>query len=566
MAWLQRFPSMISALAFGYGLGMATPESTIAGARAALDAFRDASAKRPATGPEQAVRRPSVALAAASASRPAPVHAHAHGIHPPAVRAAPPDPLARGEESSELVRLRSIERDRPEGGKIDRTLEPPAYVTSTEALASEDASEEADELGRALSRLQLPDFNVPISRRALSYVRFLTRSDRGRDMFETWLKRSGRYQDLVQQALRARHLPEDLVWVAMIESGFDPQARSPAGAVGIWQFMRSTGEVYGLEVNRFVDERKDPVRATHAAVHHLRDLHQRFGAWELALAAYNMGYLQLLDAIDRAGTTDFNELSRQRVIPTETSNYVPKIVAAALVANNLDRYGFGDVQLYRPVHLSELGVPGGAPLSIVARAAGISKATLRKHNPQLLGDRAPPGGDYALRLPTDLMSRARAALPAMLESEPLLSGDAEVLLGEPPAEPRRRRARHQAWGEDENRLSLLPKPKRRIMRDRPEEASDPLAAMADEFPQRRGERELVMYRVAAGDTLLGVAREFAVDVDDVARDNGLDAEARLREGSLLKLMVKRSTLERWAEKSAKLGRAREPGGADRDRL
>jgi membrane-bound lytic murein transglycosylase D len=460
-------------------------------------------------------------------------------------------------ESRELARLRAAGLD---GGPRTCAANRPAFSSPprlvTESPAGFEDLDDLDQASRdALSRLQLPDFNVPISQRALKYVRFLTRTDRGRGLFESWLKRSGRYQDMILENLRERGLPEDLIWVAMIESGFDPRAKSPAGAMGLWQFMRPTGEVYGLHVTSFVDLRKNPVVATQAASHHLRDLYQRFGAWDLAMAAYNMGYEQLLRSINLYGTTDFNELARQRAIPSETSNYVPKIVAAALVANNLERYGFGEVKLFQPVHSAELSVPPGTSLKTIAKAAGVSTGTLRKHNPHLLTGHVPPRGDTVVLLPSDTLSRARAALPSMLDRR--LPSDAEVLDpmdwlgGKEPS----RASRYEQWNEDENLLAMLPKPKRRSARAvlqgrsqiRPP-ADDSLEPLAQEFGPRRSDRETVMYRVGPGDTLLGVARQFVVDIEDLATDNGLDVDAKLREGALLKLMVKREVLDRWTTK------------------
>ncbi|MEM9697033.1 MAG: transglycosylase SLT domain-containing protein, partial [Myxococcota bacterium] len=373
------------------------------------------------------------------------------------------------------------------------------------------------------------------------YVRFLTRTHKGRGLFTSWLRRSGRYAELVQQTLREWHLPEDLIWVAMIESGFDPTIRSPAGAVGLWQFMRSTGEVYSLEVNRYHDLRKNPVAASQAAAHHLRDLFQRFGSWDLALAAYNMGYLQLLDRIDRYGTTDFSELARQRALPKETAKYVPKIVAAALVANNLDRYGFSDVKVHKPRHFSELGVPGGTPLKTVAKAAGISVKTLRSFNPHLKTNYAPPGPDYLLMVPPGSLSRARAALPTMLGREGASSRDSDVLLPDDLAGLSAVEG-GEDWTKDENLLRLLPKPKRRTLRRSRRLQTDELAA---ELTPRRGDREVVMYRVGPGDTMTGIARQFAIDAEDIARDNRLDPEDRLSSGTMLKLMVKKGVLSRY---------------------
>jgi membrane-bound lytic murein transglycosylase D len=402
--------------------------------------------------------------------------------------------------------------------------------------------------------MQLPDVPLTITRRTIKYVRFFAHSDRGRGMFETWLKRSGRFQELIQAELREWRLPEDLIWVAMIESGFDPRARSPVGAVGLWQFMPATGEVYGLQQSRHLDQRKNPRLATQAAAHHLRDLYLRFGDWHLALAAYNMGYEQLLDAIDRYGTSDFNELARQGALPKETAAYVPKIAAAALIANNLERFKFDDVKLSRPLDAAEMAVPPGTPLKTLAKAAGTSMATLRSLNPDLLDDRVPPGrGDYLVMVPAEALARAQTALPAMIEHDPLVN-DAAVLN---PVDLLGGRDFVRRPREEDSLLSLLPKPRRRAMRDPLESIAADLtggdAADDDEerAPRRpRHKRETVMYRVGPGDTLIGVARQFAIDVEDLARDNKIEADARLREGALLRLRVRPEMVEQAAGKDA----------------
>ncbi len=488
-----------------------------------------------------------------------------HPGYRPQAAYGPPRPSPRyrsdqgGGESDQLARL----RQRGQGGGHACRLhhptssEPPAYA-STDDGYQDDVDDLDSAAQEALSRLQLPDFKVPITRRALKYVRFLTRTNRGRGLFESWLKRSGRYQEMVQQTLREWHLPEDLIWVSMIESGFDPRAKSPAGAMGMWQFMRATGSVYDLEVSRYVDERRNPVKATTAAAHHLRDLHQRFGSWELAFAAYNMGYEQLLDRIDRYGTSDFSELARQRALPSETAAYVPKIVAAALVANNLDRYGFDDVKVYKPIHFSELLVPGGTKLETLAKAAGVSTATIRKYNPHFRKAYVPPDGDSVVLIPPESLSRARAALPAMIDqrmaftdSDVLAPSDLLGLSGR-----KAKRLKYNEWSEDENLLRLLPKPKRRSLRSvlkrKPRaQADEAIRDLAEEFGPRRVDRETVMYRVGTGDTLIGVAKQFVIDIDDLAQDNSLDPDAKLREGALLKLSVKRGVLERWKRKSGR---------------
>ncbi|MBW2458535.1 MAG: transglycosylase SLT domain-containing protein [Deltaproteobacteria bacterium] len=570
MAWLHNIPPMISALAFGYGVGMAAPDSTLDGMRMALDPGVSASRHHPGgvgqrpmdVGMPQHAWAGRGAVAGAPRAGYPPQGRYGAQYPAPGYRAAGPgDPRGHGgdNESRHLARLR--ERGMADGHSCrmhhPTHSVPPSYASTEDGAYEEDVDDLDAAAHQALSRLQLPDFKVPITRRALKYVRFLTRTHRGRGLFESWLKRSGRYQDLVQQTLREWHLPEDLIWVAMIESGFDPRAKSPAGAMGMWQFMKATGGVYGLEVTPFKDDRRNPVKATEAAAHHLRDLHQRFGSWELAFAAYNMGYEQLLDRIDRYGTTDFSELARQRALPSETAAYVPKIVAAALVANNLDRYGFGDVKVFKPIHHAEVVVPGGTKLSLLAKAAGVSTSTIRKYNPHFRKDYVPPHGESIVLIPAQSLSRTRAALPAMMDNR-VASTDADILVPDDlfglSGGGKAERGRHADWNEGENLLRMLPKPKRRSLRSmlgakRPAPTDDAVAGLAEEFGHRRTDRETVMYRVGPGDTLIGVAKQFAIDIDDLAQDNSLDPDAKLREGALLKLSVKRGVLDRWKRKA-----------------
>ncbi|NUO47241.1 MAG: transglycosylase SLT domain-containing protein [Polyangiaceae bacterium] len=528
MSLVQKIPPLISALAFGYGVGMAAPEGSIGQVKGAL------------TQEEKPAKKER--------------HRDAGPVSP-----ALEQRLA-GEESSALREVRSQRAPSRYGDTNLSRDEGPGYSSegrNASRFYDEDLAAEAEEFeaveSAAISRLQLPDLGLGVSRQTLKYVRFFTKTDRGRSMFETWLKRSGRYQEMVQDELRARRLPEDLIWVAMIESGFDATAKSPAGAVGLWQFMPATGAVYGLRQNKFVDQRKNPKLATQAAAHHLRDLYMRFGQWDLALAAYNMGYEQLLDRMDRVGTTDFNELARAGVLPEETSKYVPKIIAAAIVANNLERFEFDHVEMTSPVDGAEFAVPPGTPLEVIAKAAGVSTSAIRKLNPDVLGKELPPGrGDFLVQIPTESVSRAVASMPALIALD---KGRADDDMIDPMdlMSPDGFRPRKVDMADDDSLLALLPKPKKKKRRslrgnllddDGYSDRLDEIAVLdAERDGRSRKGRETIVYKVNAGDTLVGVARQFAADVDDVARANGLRSGDKIKEGTLLKLQVKKELLD-----------------------
>jgi membrane-bound lytic murein transglycosylase D len=226
------------------------------------------------------------------------------------------------------------------------------------------------------------------------------------DRMALYLKRSGRYEGMIRSKLRERGMPQDLVYLSMIESGFNPTARSGAQAVGLWQFMASTARLYGLRVDGYVDERRDPERSTDAALRYLEDLHGRFGSWNLAAAAYNSGEVRVSRAMRvttgsvKGDESDFWRI--RQLLPGETREYVPLIHAAALIGNDPHRYGLGEVERYLPVPTDTVWVPGGTSLRSVARAIETQDADLRLLNPHLLQDMAPPGEAYPIRIPDGL--------------------------------------------------------------------------------------------------------------------------------------------------------------------
>jgi len=212
-----------------------------------------------------------------------------------------------------------------------------------------------------------------------------------------WMRRSGQWLPMIEDRLEQAGLPEDLKYVAMIESDFRPTVRSPAGAVGLWQFIGGTARRYGLRVDRYLDERRDPLRATDAAIDYLVDLHAEFGDWYLALAAYNAGEKRIATALEDVESRDYFQL----YLPAETRRYVPRLMAAKLVTTQPESYGL--VRL-SPVHVPRYRIVevqvrrSRADLRKLATEHGLDYSALRLANPQIKGSRL-PRGTYRLRVP-----------------------------------------------------------------------------------------------------------------------------------------------------------------------
>jgi len=325
---------------------------------------------------------------------------------------------------------------------------------------------------------------------------FLDRFTRERrQVIDKWFGRAGRYLEMIRGTLRDHGLPEDLAFVAMIESGFNPVAVSRAGAKGLWQFMAGTARGYGLRVDQWVDERLDPEKSTLAAAAYLRDLYAQFGSWSLAQAAYNAGEMTVTRAIRSVGSNDFWALARSSSLKRETKDFVPQIHAATVIGQDPSRYGF-DVGGHTPTDVEFVSIPATTHLTVIAKASGVSTDALRSLNPVLVKGVTPPGGAYRLRVPPGTSAAIQSALAP---GKPL---------GLAPGKP----------------LGLAP--------------GKPLGA-----PSRSPARADV-HVVRPGDTVSGIAKRHGIAVGDVLRWNNLAAGDLIRPGDRLVVADRRLSAAR----------------------
>jgi len=242
-------------------------------------------------------------------------------------------------------------------------------------------------------------YNIPVvvDKTVETHVRFFNTSIR--DRFEQWLVRLSRYRPIVETIFAEFDLPSDLVNLSLVESGFNPYAYSRAKATGPWQFMKATGKNYGLRIDHYVDERRDPIKSTVAAARYLRDLYDLFGTWPLAMAAYNAGEGKVMRALRRTQGETFSDISKTKLIRRETKQYVPRIMAATIIARNPDRYGF--TQESAPPHeFEEVIVGRSMHFRAISNITGIPYEELRLLNPELRRDATPPGDSaYHLKVP-----------------------------------------------------------------------------------------------------------------------------------------------------------------------
>jgi membrane-bound lytic murein transglycosylase D len=353
-----------------------------------------------------------------------------------------------------------------------------------------------------------------------AYINYF--SDRGHGVLERALIRDGRYDAMIRSILKEEGVPQDLIYLAQAESGFHPLALSRVGARGMWQFMSSRGRGYGLERNQWVDERQDPEKSTRAAARHLKDLYREFGDWYLAMAAYNSGPGTVQQAVKRTGYADFWELYKRDVLPKETRNYVPIILAVTLMAKNPAQYGLDKLARDQPVPSDRLIIDYPVDLRLVGECVGASPETLQDLNPSLLRWTTPRDEPFELQLPAgakDQYMEAISAIPRDLRVwwryHKVVSGDTLASIARsyrttPQAIARANQLEAKAGLEPDTQLVIPIAPGRHAAAEDAQSYS----------------RHLTVYRVRRGDTVLSVAENFNVPPSMVRRWN------RLRNDSL----------------------------------
>lgn len=387
-------------------------------------------------------------------------------------------------------------------------------------------------------------YDIPLAynEAVAEYLAFFTGP--GRRWFSVWLEREGRYGPVLRSILRSHGLPEDLVYLAMIESGFSTQAVSRAKAVGPWQFIEATARRYGLRVDFWVDERRDPVKSTHAAARFLAALHEVFGDWYLAWAGYNAGPGRVSRAIREYETEDFWELAAQPdAFRQETRHYVPKLIAAALIAKHPEHFGFRALASHEVFDWEEVEVPDATDLDLVARLTGVSTSVLREYNPELRQWATPPvpkgQPPYRLRVPrgkAEGFAVAYAQIPPSkrftFRSYQVQKGDTlghiarmfrtsidELMRSNQIRDPRRLRI---------GQMLMIPIPPDAL----PAGAKRPSAPSA---PEPRATASGDHHVLSVGETLSEVAARYGVSVEQLLRLNEIDDPRRVRAGTRLRI-------------------------------
>jgi len=412
---------------------------------------------------------------------------------------------------------------------------------SYERSAQQDAAEEEADTGTpapidALADMTLPpgdprlaaqaekelmrvphDLPLTVNDSVLQYLSYFT-TTRGRATVEHGLDRSGRYNDMIRRVLKEEGVPQDLMYLAQAESAFQPTAVSRAGARGLWQFMPFRGEEYDLDRTYYVDERSDPEKVTRAAARHMRDLYDMFGDWYLVMAAYNSGPMNVVKAVERTGYADFWELQKRHALPKQTQNYVPIIIALALVAKDPSLYGV-QVEPEKPAPVDVIHPAHAIDLRLVADATGADLDDLRELNPEMLRSVTPNDPNFELRLPAGYGEKLLNVINQVPADKWTSWRLHTVEQGETLSDIARRYRVTVPAIESANHLEA--------------HAVVPAGFMLN-VPAAPPAVRLVHYRVVRGDTLEGIAERFDVSVSQLKRWNNIHG-ASVPRGSRLKI-------------------------------
>lgn len=378
---------------------------------------------------------------------------------------------------------------------------------------------------------------------------------KGRKHMERYLARSTRYEKLMKKVLRDNGLPEDIFYIALIESGFTSHATSHASAVGYWQFIRGTGKRYGLEISRLVDERRDPVLATQAAAEYFKGLYSLFGSWYLAMASYNVGENRVKREVMKNSTRDFWELVRKKRLPRETMNYVPKFIAAKLIAKNPDQFGFDGIDYMPPIEFETITVKESLNLRVMAEKLSIPYEDFKAYNPKFKGEIAPAkNGVLDIRLPVGMSEAGIVAAASSVSDKVEFIADAsdtqayKVRRGDNLGSIARKYRTNIAYIRELNDLPRKSRlrvgqtiyvPDRTPLKDRNDKQASarktrevPVAQVTGGEVVEKGYR---FYVVQSGDSLYTIAQKYNTSVNELKKLNKLKKGRIIRVG--LKLRV-----------------------------
>lgn len=416
------------------------------------------------------------------------------------------------------------------------------------------------------------NFDIPIvyNDEVEKWVDYFTGA--GRKHFQVYLERKAGIEPVIQPKLKKSGLPQDLIYLAMIESGFSPAAYSHAGASGPWQFMRATGRLYGLQSNWWVDERRDPLKSTDAAIAYLDRLHDEFGDWWLACAAYNSGEAKIRRAIAKLNTREFFEIAENRkALRRETKDYVPKMMAAAIIGKNAEQFGFEvhptDTSL---IDFEEVSIPKSENLRTIARVANVDRTTIAELNPELLRCCTPPQRTpYKIRVPkgesAKLLTAAidageigtyqdfrryvirkgdsisRIASSTGVPSEAILSmNEIRNIKSLKPGTELVIPDRGHAVGVSRRMVASYDRSATgKVHRSRKSRRNSSISTVAS-APAPQGAHAIV-HVIKKGDTLTAISHRYSVRVEQIRRWNNVNGSKKLRPGRRIKLYVSNDT-------------------------
>jgi membrane-bound lytic murein transglycosylase D len=389
-----------------------------------------------------------------------------------------------------------------------------------------------------------PGFDIPIviNAKVEHFIQYFQTTAKNR--FANWLARSEKYIPFMRNVLKENGLPEDLVYMALIESGFNPYAYSRSKASGPWQFIYLTGKRYGLKVNGWVDERRDPEKSTVAAAKYLKDLYDMFECWYLAAAGYNAGEYKIARAMKRYRTEDFWELTKYQFLKQETKDYVPQMIAAALIAKDPEAYGFTGIEYQEPLRYETVQIPPLVDLQIIAKAAETPIEEIRDLNPELLRGCTPSDDpNYEVRIP---YGKKALFLKNFETLQPIEKIRFKIHIVKKSETVQRIARLHQVEVDpllEINRLKkgsplssgmnlLIP-----ISKSQQEPKPVVVAKKKVETENRNPKAPETIYTIKKGDTLWSISSELGINIGALSRWNNLHPEKKLMPGDKLKIRL-----------------------------